>query len=215
MSETSSNACTGTSPTTYGVIGYGDSTFQPDPAETGTGNNFSVIIGGAAGAAVSLTGPTSGIYGGTDGNPGLVLYQDPGTQANFGFDAEPADAATIAVNGVVYNASLADYGASSPLDYWDGRGGGIPFYAGGTLQAGYGAGWAATPGPTPSAGSVTLTGTAVVDDFNTEGATDLTIIGQPYSYPGSTASSDKRPATRRTSKERGRRRAAGRVGRHR
>jgi hypothetical protein len=118
----------------------------------------------------------------------LVLYQDPNTQANYGFNAEAGDAATISINGVVYNASLTDYGQSSatPQDYWDGIGGGIPFYAGGTLQAGYGTGWSGTGAPAESAGSVTLTGTAIVDDFNTDGATNITIFGEPYTIPGTT-----------------------------
>ena len=111
-----------------------------------------------------------------------MLYQDPNTQANYGFDAQAGDGADITINGVVYNASLSNYGADAPLDYWDGTGGGIPFYAGGTLQAGFGAGW--SPGPTASTGSVTLTGTAIVDDFNTDGGTQITILGKPYSLPG-------------------------------
>lgn len=182
--ETSSSACGGTNPVTDGVIAYGDSSFVPDTSMSGTGNNFSAIIGGQPGSSVTLTGPTTGAYAGTNGKPGIVLYQDPGTQANYGFDAESGDAAKIQISGVVYNASLANYGASAPLDYWDGVGGGIPFYAGGTLQAGFGAGWATGQGPAESAGSVELDGTAIVDDFNTDGATDITILGEPYTIPG-------------------------------
>jgi len=187
-----STQCGGTTPPTtqypspveptYGVVAYGDSSFVPDTSMTGTGNNFSLIVGGAAGSQVTLTGPTSGAFGGVGGTPGMALYQYSGTQANFGFNAEPGDAAKIQVSGVVYNASLTNYGASAPLDYWDGVGGGIPFYAGGTLQSGYGAGWSA--GPPQSAGSFTLDGTAIVDDFNTDGATTITILGQPYALPG-------------------------------
>jgi hypothetical protein len=174
------HGCGGT--TDFGVIAYGDSTFSPDPNNYGTGDNFSLIVGGAAGATVTLSGPTFGGYGG-GGSPGLVLYQDSGTEANYGFNAESNDAATINVTGVVYDASIKSYGANAPLDYWDGTGGGIPFYAGGTLQTGYGAGW--TGGPAASAGSVTITGTSIVDDFNTDGGTTITIVGQPYSLPGS------------------------------
>ncbi len=181
MPETSADVCGGTSPATYGVVGYGDSTFTPDPTESGTGTNFSVIIGGAAGTSVTLTGPTSGPYGNADEGPGVVLYQDPNTQANDGLDAESGDGADITINGVVYNASLSDYGANAPLDYWDGSGGGIPFFAGGTLQAGFGAGW--SPGPAQSTGSVTLNGTTIVDDYTTDGATAMTVIGQPYLFP--------------------------------
>ncbi|HVA02780.1 MAG TPA: pilus assembly protein TadG-related protein [Acidimicrobiales bacterium] len=183
QSETSSSACGGTSPTTYGVTAYGDQCICVDSSMTGTGNNFSLIIGGAAGDTVNLTGPTTGPYAGVNSSPGIVLYQDPNTQANFGFNAEAGDSAAIDLTGVVYNASLTNYGNSSPADYWDGVGGGIPFYAGGTLQTGFGAGW--SNGPAQSAGSVTLNGTAIVDDFNTDGNTNITILGQPYEVPGS------------------------------
>jgi hypothetical protein len=50
----------------------------------GTGENYSLIVGGVAGTSVTLTGPTTGTYGGAGNTPGLVLYQDPGTQANDG-----------------------------------------------------------------------------------------------------------------------------------
>jgi Putative Flp pilus-assembly TadE/G-like len=179
-SEVTANACWDTTPTTYGVVAYTDSPIAPDPTMSGTGSNFSLMIGG--GGTVNLSGPTNGAFGGTNGQPGVVLYQDPSTQANYGFNAEAGDAATINLTGVVYNASLADYGADSPLDYWDGVGGGIPFYAGGTLQTGYGTGW--SNGPTQSGGTVTLTGSAIVDDFNTDGATGITIYGKPYSLRG-------------------------------
>lgn len=180
---TAANACGGTSPTTYGVTAFGDSCICVDSSMTGTGNNFSLIIGGASNATVDLTGPTTGPYAGVDSSPGIVLYQDPGTQANFGFNSEAGDSAAITLTGVVYNASLTNYGQNSPADYWDGVGGGIPFYAGGTLQTGYGAGW--SNGPAQSSGSVTLNGTAIVDDFNTDGNTNITILGQPYEVPGS------------------------------
>jgi hypothetical protein len=182
VSETSSHACGGTSPTTYGVTAYGDSTIAPDSSMSGTGNNFSLMIGGVSGAQVNLTGPTTGPYSGVHGAPGIVLYQDSGTQANYGFNAEAGDAATINLTGVVYNVSLSNYGQGSPADYWDGPGGGIPFYAGGTLQTGFGAGWSA--GPAQSSGSVSLNGTAIVDDFNTDGNTNITILGAPYQVPG-------------------------------
>jgi hypothetical protein len=187
-SETSSNACGGTNPTTYGVTAYGDSSFVPDNSMSGTGNNFSVMVGGASGAQVSLSGPITGPYSGVDGAPGIVLYQDSGTQANYGFNAEPGDAATVNLNGVVYNVSLSNYGQNAPADYWDGPGGGIPFYAGGTLQTGFGAGWSPAIGATqPSSGSVMLNGTAIVDDFNTDGNTNITIVGQPYRVPGTSS----------------------------
>ncbi|HXQ63081.1 MAG TPA: pilus assembly protein TadG-related protein [Acidimicrobiales bacterium] len=185
-----STACGGTATPTYGVIAYTDKPIAPDPTLSGTGNNFSLIMGGSPAAgglpasSVTLNGPTSGAYGGTNGQPGLVLYQDPTTEANYGFDAESGDGADITVNGVVYNASLPNYGLppTNPQDYWDGPGGGIPFYSGGTLQAGYGAGW--SQGPAPSTGTVNLTGTCIVDNFNTDGGTTITIVGEPYTLPG-------------------------------
>jgi hypothetical protein len=177
--------CSGTSPTTYGALAYTDKPIALDTSIAGTGNNFSLMIGGVAGATVDLSGPTTGPYAGVDGSAGVVFYQDPATQTNYGFDAETGDAATIKITGVVYNASLSNYGNNSPQDYWDGTVGGIPFYAGGTLQTGFGAGW--SDGPAQSTGSVTLNGTAIVDDFNTDGQTDITILGQPYEVPGSTS----------------------------
>ena len=185
MPEVDGNAaavCAGSNPTTYGVIAYGDSSFRPVPGTYGTGSNLSLIVGGVASSSVTFTGPTTGPYGGSGDTPGLAFYQDNNTQANYGFDAEAADAAQVTVTGLVYNTSLSNYGANAPLDYWDGTGGGIPFYAGGTLQTGYGAGW--SNGPAASAGSVTINGTCIVDQFNTDGATTISIIGQPYSLPG-------------------------------
>ncbi len=171
------SACGGTS--NYGVVARNDTTFNQDAGNYGTGTNFSLIIGGAPGATVTLSGPTSGGYSGNAGSPGLAVYQDPSAQANYGFDAESGDAATVNITGVVYNASLKNYGTGALEDYWDV---GIPFYAGGTLQTGYGAGW--SQGPAASAGSVTITGTCIVDNFNTDGASAITIYGQPYALPG-------------------------------
>ncbi|MGH7722522.1 MAG: TadE/TadG family type IV pilus assembly protein [Candidatus Dormibacteria bacterium] len=166
----------------YGTLTYDDSSYAVSGLY-GAGENYSLLIGGASGSTVSLTGPTTGQFGGSNNMPGLVLYQDPGTPANDGFNGEPGDAATISVTGVIYNSSLPGYGSSAPLDYWDGTGGGIPLYAGGTLQTGNGAGWSSA-GPAPSAGSFTVNGTCVVDQFNTDGATTITILGQPYTLPG-------------------------------
>jgi hypothetical protein len=182
QSEVSAPAglCAGIPPQ-YGVTAYGDSSFRPD-GTYGTGNNFSLIIGGAPGTTVSFTAPTTGTFGGAAATPGVAFYQDANTEANYGFNAEPGDGSTVKVTGLVYNASLANYGAGAPLDYWDGTGGGIPFYAGGTLQTGYGAGW--SNGPAPSTGSVTIDGTCIVDQFNTDGGTSITILGKSYALPG-------------------------------
>ncbi len=116
-----------------------------------------------------------------------MLYQDPDTQTNYGFDAEPGDAATITLTGVVYNASLANYGASSPQDYWDGEGGGIPFYAGGTLQTGFGAGWASRPGAVPRRARSRSTALPSSMTSTPTGAPNITILGQPYQVPGSSS----------------------------
>jgi hypothetical protein len=188
VAETSPSApCTGTSD--YGVVTYGDSTIKPT-GQAGTGTNFSLLIGSSGTCppptpcTVTLTGPTTGAYGG-QGSDGLVLYQDQGTQANFGFDAESGDEANITINGVVYNASLPNNGsaATTTMDFWDGPGGGVVFYPAGTLQTGYGTDWGSS-GPAESAGSVLINGTAVVDDFNTDGTTNITIAGGSYSPPG-------------------------------
>ena len=172
--------CGGTSPQEYGVTAFGDSSLVPSGLY-GTGENYSLLVGGAG--SVSLTGPAVGEYASTGGNPGLILYQDPSVQANFGFDGEPGDSATISIAGVIYDASLAGYGSSAPQDYWDARNGGIPFYAGGTMQSGNGADWS-SGGPPESSGSVTVTGTCIVDQFNTDGQTTVTIAGRPFALPG-------------------------------
>lgn len=56
--------CGGTNPAEYGVEAYTDLPIQQDTTETGTGTNFSLIVGGGTGSKVSLTGPTTGAYGG-------------------------------------------------------------------------------------------------------------------------------------------------------
>jgi hypothetical protein len=165
--------CSGTSPTKYGAT--------LASGVYGKGDNFSIMIGGVPGSTVNLTGPTTGLYAGLGNTPGVVLYQDPGTQANYGFNANSADGAAISITGVVYDASLPNYGSGVAAYYWD-PGNGIPAFAGGTLQTGFGAGWSV--GPAVSTGSVTITGTTVVDAFNTDGATTITIIGKPYRIPG-------------------------------
>ena len=186
VAETDPTApCGGTSD--FGVVAFGDSSLSSTGIPPGTGTNFSALVGGQG--TVTLTGPTTGAYGG-DGADGIVLYQDPNTPANYGFDAEAGDSAKITINGVVYNASLADEGAGGTLDYWDGVGGGVVFYDGGTLQTGFGTDW--SDGPTESSGSVTINGTAVVDDFNTDGTTDITIGNGTYSPSGEQSSTAHR-----------------------
>jgi len=82
---------------------------------SGTGNNFSLIVGGAVGRSGDPDrshhrGPTPG----PTANPASFSTRTRAQWANYGFDAEAGDAATIAINGVVYNASLPGYGASAP-----------------------------------------------------------------------------------------------------
>jgi hypothetical protein len=185
--------CGGTSD--FGVVAFGDSSLSSNGIPPGTGTNFSAIVGGQG--TVSLTGPTTGPYGG-GGTDGIVFYQDPDTPANYGFDAESGDSADITINGVVYNASLPNFGDGGPFDYWDGVGGGVVFYQGGTLQTGFGTDW--SDGPAESSGSVLINGSAVVEDFNTDGTTNMTIAGADYSPPGPQSS-----AARRTTRSRHRR----------
>jgi hypothetical protein len=138
------------------------------------------------------------------------LFQDRSTQGNFGLDAEPNDSATVTVVGVAYNASDPCYGypksggnctnatnyaslvPNNPYNFWDT---GTPFKPGGVMQAGLGMGTVgAAPGTGPfplrSSGSVTIYGPCVVADFNTDGATTITIDGRgnaqfpSYSLPG-------------------------------
>jgi hypothetical protein len=171
-----------------GVTLLNQSTFKADnPAKYGTGTNFGLILGGAG--TITLNPPNSGVYS------GIQLFQDRNVPANFGFDAYPGDSATVTVTGVVYNGSLpcngmptvngacatgANLPQPNPFDYWDV---GIVFSAGGMLQAGVGTG---TGYPNTSTGTVTINGPCVVEDFNTDGKTVITIDGSKntYSLPG-------------------------------
>ena len=185
----------------YGVKTYhmGGSNSQ-DTGTYGTGTNFSLILGGSG--IISLSPPAYGQY------RGVGLFQDRSMPANFGLDAEPNDSATVSVVGVAYNASDPCYGypkyagnctnasnyaslvPSNPYNFWDT---GTPFKSGGVMQTGLGMGTVKTPSgpfPTKSSGSVTIYGPCVVADFNTDGATTITIDGRgnaqfpSYSLPG-------------------------------
>lgn len=170
-----------------GVVSYNQSTFNKDSTQYGKGTNFSLILGGQG--AVTLSAPSTGVY------RDIALFQDRSTSGNFGLDAYPGDRAAVTVNGVVYNASLPCNGMPmvggacstvnnlpqpNPFAYWDV---GIVFSAGGMLQAGVGTG---TGYPKTSAGTVTINGPCVVEDFNTDGTTTITIDGtqNPYNLPG-------------------------------
>jgi hypothetical protein len=171
-----------------GVVLYNQTTLKVDsPTQYGTGTNFSLMLGG--GGSITLGAPTTGIY------RDIALYQQRATPGNFGLDAFPGDTATVTVNGVVYNASLACYGMPlvsgvcpsisnlpqpNPFQYWDV---GIVFNSGGMLQAGVGTG---TGYPKTSTGTVTINGPCVVEDFNTDGNTSITIDGtkNTYNLPG-------------------------------
>jgi len=83
---------------------------------SGTGNNFSLIVGGASGDQVTLTGPTTGLRR-TNGKPGVVLYQDPGTVANYGFDAE-AGTPPPSPSTVSCTTRRCRLRGQRPLDYW-------------------------------------------------------------------------------------------------
>jgi hypothetical protein len=173
-----SHACAGTS--NYGAIAYHDNPITQDSSNYGDGSNFSIMLGGQSNSTIDVTSPSGTIY------EDLALYQEVTnssgtlTPANFGLDAEPGDDANITINGLVYNASLPDYGESSSViqDFWDT---GIPFYQGGTLQTGYGTG--GSTGWNPSNGKVVVNGITVVDDFNTDGNTPIYIMGGSYQFP--------------------------------
>jgi hypothetical protein len=185
----------------YGVITYhmGGSNSQ-DKSTYGTGTNFSLILGGSG--TISLSPPAYGQY------KGVGLFQNRAVQGNFAMDAEPNDSATVTVVGLAYNGSDPCYGypksggtctdasnyaslvPNNPYNFWDT---GTPFKPGGVMQAGLGMGTVKTPsGPFPlmSSGSVTIYGPCVVADFNTDGATTITIDGRgtpqfpSYSLPG-------------------------------
>jgi hypothetical protein len=175
--DKSAAACGGTAGAMYPSINYAKNSVpaaSPPTGPDGNGTNFSLLLGGVAGAHITLLPPYSTIYN------QVLFFQNRTTPANFGFDALPNDGATDNFTGLVYNASRA---ASNPFGFWDPTG--IPFNAGGTLQAGYGitsnsgSGWT----PSTAASSVTVNGICVVDDFNTDGATDITILGSKYNFP--------------------------------
>jgi hypothetical protein len=165
--DKSAAACGGTAGAMYPSINY-------QGGADGNGTNFSLLLGGVPGSKISLLAPYSTNYN------QVLFFQNRTTPANFGFDALPGDGATDNFTGLIYNASRP---AGSPLAWWDPTG--IPFTSGGTMQAGYGitsnsgAGW----NPSTTTSSVTVNGICVVDDFNTDGATDITILGSKYNFP--------------------------------
>jgi len=196
-----SNLCGGTSGLSQGPY-YGVTTYYQgctphctvnggavDPTTIGTGTNFSAILGGQG--TITISAPASGVY------RGIALFQNRAIPANFGFDAQPDDSATVTLNGLVYNGSERCYGfpldragncttdknkpTVNPMDWWDV---GIPFRPGGVMQAGLGTGtgW----NNHESTGSVTVLGPCVVGDFNTDGGTTIVIDGRQntYALPG-------------------------------
>jgi hypothetical protein len=170
----------------YGVLSRNQVSFAAD-GTYGTGTNFSLMLGGTG--TITLSSPTTGPF------HGIVSFQQRTKPANIGLDAEPGDAATVTLTGMVYNNSLECNGyplvsgsctnsttapSADPFGYWDS---GVPFYDGGTLQAGVGTGNGYTRA---SAGSVTVNGACLVDNFNTDGNTAITIDGRAntYALPG-------------------------------
>jgi hypothetical protein len=167
------------------------------PPAPGPGTNDSLMINGALGSIVKFTPPQSDAQGYAD----IMFYQDRSTMGNWGFNAAPQvqggpqiNGADITVSGVLYNASLPTsiVGKAGGIGFntWDN---GVPFYPGGTLQTGYGAGPATgvsgfNMGWFPSRGTVTINGVAVVSDFNTDGDTPIIVRGKlfPYETPNGT-----------------------------
>jgi Flp pilus assembly protein TadG len=170
-----------------GVVAYNQTSYAQDTSQYGTGTNYSLILGGAG--TISLTGPVTGMY------RDIALFQKRSTPGNFSLDGYPGDSASVTVNGVVYNASLPCNGMPkvngvcatagnlpqpNPFAYWDV---GIIFNVGGMLQTGVGTGTGYTQ---TSTGTVTINGPCVVEDFNTDGKTTITIDGtkNTYNLPG-------------------------------
>src|SRR5579872_259228 len=56
--------CPGTNNALDGAVAWTDKPIAVDSSMTGTGDNFSLMIGGASGAQVKITGPTTGPYAG-------------------------------------------------------------------------------------------------------------------------------------------------------
>jgi hypothetical protein len=174
--DQSAQPCPGTNGL-YPSINYAQNSVpagNPPNGPDGNGSNFSVVIGGVTGSKVTLMPPYAGAFN------QVLFFQNRTTAANYGFDAMPGDGATDNLTGLIYNASRP---ASTPFGFWDPTG--IPFNSGGTLQAGYGitsnsgSGW----NPSTASASVTVNGICVVDDFNTDGATDIIILGTTYKFP--------------------------------
>ena len=88
--------------------------YVPTLPRPGRETTSPLIIGGVAGHVGDAYRTDQRGLRGRHGNPGLVLYQDPNTQANDGFDAEAGDGAAVTLNGVVYNASLAELRGQPP-----------------------------------------------------------------------------------------------------
>ncbi|HVC39305.1 MAG TPA: Tad domain-containing protein [Candidatus Dormibacteraeota bacterium] len=153
---------------------------QPNPVAN-QGLNDSVEIGGKG--TVNLSAPTSGTY--TD----FLIWQQSqaggGIPANIGLDALPTDAAQITLAGIIYDDTLPTGQDLSHETYW-GNNSGVPYLAGGMLIAGFGLD--SSTGMTTCAGGVacqvTINGLATVDEFQTQGNTDLTISGSGYQIPG-------------------------------
>jgi hypothetical protein len=183
----------------YGVRTWNQTNYSTQQASLyGTGTNFSLILGGQG--TITLTSPGTGPY------RDVMLFQKRGDYANLGLNAEPNDSATITLSGLVYDTSIPCYGfpgtsataqnpfsgtctsaatykaavPNNPFSFWDL---GTTFHNGGTLQTGVGIG---TGYPNPSTGSVTINGTCLVGDFNTDGNTTITIDGRTnkYALPG-------------------------------
>lgn len=162
--------------------GIGSGNFGPNRTGVGVqGLNDSVEMGGAAGATVTLTAPQSGAW------DGFGIWQIASTEANIGLDAISGQNANISLTGIVYDNSDPTGQNLSNSQYWGGDAS-LPFIAGGMLVAGSGialpASGASFKGDSLSGGTITITGMATVDIFQTQGTANLDVTGSTFHLAG-------------------------------
>ena len=175
------SVCSGTSPTTYGVIAYGDSSFTQVSGLYGTGDNLSLIVGGVSGTTVTLSGPRPAAMPAPTGCPAWPCTRTP----------PPRRTTASTPSRVTPRPSTSPGSSTTPRSPTTGQrppgllgrhGRWHPLLRRRDAPDRVRPGW--SDGPAPSGGTVTINGTCIVDDFNTDGGTTITIFGQPFSLPG-------------------------------